>query len=61
MEYYATHAKRVRRKRSRVPVSQLGAVAGAGRALGPQGWVVRYDFKAGWFAEVRGEMDVAKR
>ncbi|WVF72135.1 hypothetical protein IAT40_006947 [Kwoniella sp. CBS 6097] len=69
MEYYSTHAKRVRRKRSRVPVSQtaLSPVGGqvptgfGPRPLGPQGWAVRYDWKAGWFAEVRGDFDVARR
>ncbi|WRT67104.1 uncharacterized protein IL334_004070 [Kwoniella shivajii] len=68
VEYYANHAKRVRRKRSRVPVSQAAvnpaatAATGQGpRALGPQGWAVRYDWKAGWFAEVRGDFDVARR
>ncbi|ORY33796.1 Foie gras liver health family 1-domain-containing protein [Naematelia encephala] len=66
MEYYSNHAKRVRRKRSRVPVSQLGVptpIQGGviGRALGSQGWAVRYDWKAGWFAEVRGELDAARR
>ncbi|KAK8869844.1 hypothetical protein IAR55_000412 [Kwoniella newhampshirensis] len=65
MEYYSTHAKRVRRKRSRVPLSQMGVspvITGAGaRALGPQGWAVRYDWKAGWFAEVRGDFDAARR
>ncbi|OCF45455.1 hypothetical protein I317_00702 [Kwoniella heveanensis CBS 569] len=69
MEYYSAHGKRVRRKRSRVPVSQTAlspvggqAASGSGpRALGPQGWAVRYDWKAGWFAEVRGDFDVARR
>ncbi|WWD15882.1 hypothetical protein CI109_100306 [Kwoniella shandongensis] len=65
LEYYSAHAKRVRRKRSRVPLSQMGAspmITGAGaRALGPQGWAVRYDWKAGWFAEVRGDFDAARR
>ncbi|WVR05238.1 hypothetical protein IAU60_002250 [Kwoniella sp. DSM 27419] len=57
-EYYSAHSKRVRRKRSRLPASQgLGQT----KALGPQGWAVRYDWKAGWFAEVRGEFDVARR
>ncbi|WVQ98716.1 hypothetical protein IAU59_005847 [Kwoniella sp. CBS 9459] len=69
LEYYSAHAKRVRRKRSRVPVSQtalspVGGQAPTGfgpRALGPQGWAVRYDWKAGWFAEVRGDFDAARR
>lgn len=33
----------------------------AARPLTPQGWTVRYDLKAGWFAEVRGELDLARR
>ncbi|KAK6902899.1 hypothetical protein I203_108159 [Kwoniella mangroviensis CBS 8507] len=68
MEYYSNHAKRVRRKRSRVPVSQNilspSTAQGHGqgpRALGPQGWAVRYDWKAGWFAEVRGDFETARR
>ncbi|WWC90065.1 uncharacterized protein L201_004998 [Kwoniella dendrophila CBS 6074] len=71
MEYYSNHAKRVRRKRSRVPISQnpfssSSAITqnqsqGASKALRPQGWAVRYDWKAGWFAEVRGDFDTARR
>ncbi|WVW83128.1 hypothetical protein I302_105146 [Kwoniella bestiolae CBS 10118] len=68
MEYYSNHGKRVRRKRSRVPVSQnilsptSPQAQGQGpRALGPQGWAVRYDWKAGWFAEVKGDFDAARR
>ncbi|WVQ77984.1 hypothetical protein IAT38_000065 [Cryptococcus sp. DSM 104549] len=70
MEYYSAHTKRVRRKRSRVPVSQLamsptagvgGQGQGAQRSLGPQGWAVRYDWKLGWFAEARGEFEIARR
>jgi hypothetical protein len=40
MEYYGNLAKRVRRKRTRSTELR---------------WEVRYDFKAGWFAEIRGE------
>lgn len=46
-------------------------VAGGGRSrasstvgshpLTAQGWMVRYDWKAGWFAEIRGELDLARR
>ncbi|KAK4688106.1 trafficking protein particle complex subunit 11, partial [Tremellales sp. Uapishka_1] len=63
MEYYGAHAKRVKRKRARVPVSQLGGVQlpQSSRGLGSQGWAARYDWKAGWFAEVRGEHDLARR
>lgn len=57
MEYYNTHAKRVKRKRSRLP-----ATAGMpGKVLGQQGWTVRYDWKAGWFAEIRGDFEEARR
>ncbi|ORX39862.1 Foie gras liver health family 1-domain-containing protein [Kockovaella imperatae] len=63
MEYYSNHMKRVRRKKARLPANQYGALLGAdrGRALGSQGWGVRYDWKAGWFAEVKGETEVARR
>ncbi|OWZ51735.1 hypothetical protein C351_03530 [Cryptococcus neoformans c8] len=65
MDYYNAHAKRVRRKRSRVPASMPihapTTTAQGFKVLGPQGWAVRYDWKMGWFAEVRGEVDVARR
>lgn len=65
MDYYNAHAKRVRRKRSRVPASMPihapTTTAQGFKVLGPQGWAVRYDWKMGWFAEVRGEIDVARR
>jgi hypothetical protein len=70
LEYYNAHGKKLRRKRGRVagqstsPPPQTGrprAASVAARPLGPQGWTVRYDFKAGWFAEVRGELDLARR
>lgn len=61
MEYYASHSKKIRRKRTRLP-SQVGSAAGVpGKSLGTQGWAVRYDFKAGWFAELRGEVVEARR
>ncbi|KIR26900.1 hypothetical protein I309_04279 [Cryptococcus deuterogattii LA55] len=65
MDYYNAHAKRVRRKRSRVPASMPvhapTTTAQGHKVLGPQGWAVRYDWKMAWFAEVRGELDVARR
>jgi hypothetical protein len=64
MEYYGSHAKRVRRKRARLPTGQFAtqyAPSDKGRPLGAQGWGVRYDWKAGWFAELRGEFDAARR
>jgi len=64
MEYYGSHAKRVRRKRARLPTGQFAtqyAPTDKGRPLGAQGWGVRYDWKAGWFAELRGELDAARR
>ncbi|TXT06086.1 hypothetical protein VHUM_03559 [Vanrija humicola] len=59
LEYYAAHGKRIRRKRGRGNRSRSGSVAA--RPLGPQGWIVRYEWKAGWFAEARGELDLARR
>jgi hypothetical protein len=62
MEYYAAHGKKVRRKRVRLPSVSSGAMLGVpGKTLGSQGWAVRYDWKAGWFAELRGEMVEARR
>ncbi|CAK9782300.1 hypothetical protein CC85DRAFT_114458 [Cutaneotrichosporon oleaginosum] len=62
LEYYAAHGKRVRRKRGRGARPRSNSVAGRSSApLSQQGWTIRYDFKAGWFAEVRGELDLARR
>lgn len=51
--------------------SRSGSIAGGGRSrsgsvvhghpLTAQGWMIRYDWKAGWSAEVRGELDLARR
>ena len=66
IEYYSAHGKKIRRKRVRIPSgAQAGGHTGMGgspgKSLGPQGWAVRYDFKAGWFAELRGELLEARR
>jgi hypothetical protein len=64
MEYYSQHSKRVKRKRSRLPASGSttpSALQGQGKSLPPQGWIVRYEWKAGWFAEIRGELEEARR
>jgi hypothetical protein len=62
IEYYAAHGKKVRRKRVRLPSVSSGAMLGVpGKTLGSQGWAVRYDWKAGWFAELRGDMVEARR
>lgn len=75
LEYYAAHGKRIRRKRGRVPQNSSSAASPilppggsrsrsgsvAARPLGSQGWIVRYEWKAGWFAEARGELDLARR
>jgi hypothetical protein len=66
LEYYQQHSKRVRRKRAKLGpgASSSGGGGGlpaggtAGRGLGREGWIVRYEYKAGCFAEIRGEMDV---
>jgi hypothetical protein len=72
MDFYNQHSKRVRRKRGKASAAaSVKENAGRNRAasvtslqpkpLGPQGWTVRYDFKAGWFAEIRGDLDLARR
>jgi hypothetical protein len=38
----------------------LGTVGGAGKGLGREGWIVRYEYKAGAFAEMRGELDLVR-
>lgn len=59
LEYYLSHSKKIRRKRSRISTTQVLGVPG--KSLGPQGWAVRYDWKAGWFAEVRDDLEAARR
>ncbi|GMK59483.1 hypothetical protein CspeluHIS016_0800890 [Cutaneotrichosporon spelunceum] len=65
LEYYTAHGKRVRRKRgrggNRSRSNSLAGRRGSAAPLTQQGWTIRYDFKAGWFAEVRGELDLARR
>lgn len=41
--------------------SSLAVPGAAGKVLGAQGWAVRYDWKSGWFAEIRGDLDEARR
>ncbi|WVQ71632.1 hypothetical protein IAR50_001172 [Cryptococcus sp. DSM 104548] len=64
-EYYSLHTKRVRRKRSRLPshppVNAPTTTSSGQKILSPQGWAVRYDWKLGWFAEIRGEIEMARR
>lgn len=50
IDYYREHARRVRRKRARQ--SPKGG-------LSEKGWNVRYDYKLAFFAEMRGEVEVA--
>ncbi|BGP36865.1 hypothetical protein JCM10449v2_000767 [Rhodotorula kratochvilovae] len=50
LDYYREHGRRVRRKRARQ------APRGA---LSERGWNVRYDYKLGLFAEMRGEIEVS--
>lgn len=63
IEYYGQHAKRVKRKRTKVISTPFhGTSLGEkGKSLGSQGWAVRYDWKSGWFAEIRGEFEVARK
>ncbi|TYJ56593.1 hypothetical protein B9479_002685 [Cryptococcus floricola] len=64
-EYYSLHTKRVRRKRSRLPsnppINSPVTTSSGQKILSPQGWAVRYDWKLGWFAEIRGEVEMARR
>lgn len=58
MEYYSAHSKKVRKKRAKVPPTGPGA--GPGKGLAKDGWIVRYEYKAGTFAEIRGELEVVR-
>ncbi|EIW69677.1 hypothetical protein TREMEDRAFT_44157 [Tremella mesenterica DSM 1558] len=65
MEYYANHIKKIRRKRGRIAglpqFTQPSVLNGGIKMLGPHGWAVRYDWKAAWFSEIRGDLDIARR
>ena len=60
IEYYRDLSKHTRRKRNRGIVPPPTIPSGASQ-LSIQGWLVRYDFKLGVFAEFRQEMDAAVR
>ncbi|KAK4054805.1 hypothetical protein OIV83_000729 [Microbotryomycetes sp. JL201] len=50
LDFYREHGRRVRRKRARqVPKG----------GLSDKGWSIRYDYKMGFFSEMRGEIEVA--
>ncbi|KAF2999137.1 hypothetical protein E8E14_005869 [Neopestalotiopsis sp. 37M] len=62
-EYYRELGRRSRKKKGRgvAPQPTIPPTSGTSHTLTLQGWNVRYDFKAGVFAEFRQEMDVALR
>ncbi|KAI0174181.1 Gryzun, putative trafficking through golgi-domain-containing protein [Pestalotiopsis sp. NC0098] len=62
-EYYRELSRRSRKKKGRgvAPQPTIPPTSGTSHTLTLQGWNVRYDFKAGVFAEFRQEMDVALR
>jgi trafficking protein particle complex subunit 11 len=63
IEYYRDIGRHARKKRSRgvAPQPTIPPTSGTSQTLSLQGWNVRYDFKAGVFAEFRQEMDTALR
>ncbi|KAI0133626.1 Gryzun, putative trafficking through golgi-domain-containing protein [Xylariales sp. AK1849] len=62
-DYYRDLGRRSRKKKGRgvAPQPTIPPTSGTSHTLSLQGWNVRYDFKAGVFAEFRQEMDVALR
>lgn len=62
-EYYRELGRRSRKKKGRgvAPQPTIPPTSGTSHTLSLQGWNVRYDFKAGVFAEFRQELDVALR
>ena len=63
IEYYRDLSKHARRKRNRnaTPLPTVKPTLGTSQVLSAQGWLVRYEFKLGVFAEFRQEMDAACR
>jgi trafficking protein particle complex subunit 11 len=63
VEYYRDLGRHARKKRGRgvAPQPTVPPTSGTSQTLSLQGWNVRYDFKAGVFAEYRQEMDAALR
>lgn len=66
MDLFATHYRSNRKKRAKLPANPQAVPYPAtappgGRPLNAQGWAARYDYKAGWWAEGRGDVDLARR
>lgn len=61
IEYYRDLSKHARRKRNRNATPQPTIPPSTAHVLSSQGWVVRYEFKLGVFAEFRQEMDAASK
>lgn len=61
LEYYRDLSKHARRKRNRNATPQPTIPPSNAHVLSSQGWIVRYEFKLGVFAEFRQEMDAACR
>jgi trafficking protein particle complex subunit 11 len=61
IEYYRDLSKHARRKRNRNTIPSPTIPPTDARPLPAQGWVARYEFKLGVFAEFRQEMDAACR
>ena len=63
VEYYRELGRRARKKRGRGVIAPptIPPTTGTSQTLSLPGWYVRYDFKAGVFAEYRQEMDSAIR
>jgi trafficking protein particle complex subunit 11 len=61
LEYYRDLSKHARRKRNRNNTPQPTIAPVSAHVLTSQGWIVRYEFKLGLFAEFRQEIEAACR
>lgn len=66
IQYYNNRIKKVRKKRAKLPPPATSARQSLGDSSEPQplsiqGWMLRYDYKAAFFQEMRQDVDGATK